>query len=46
MLLPEPRAVIGVFVSAAQRTNRVTSSVAAATATARGMMRPMPAASE
>src|SRR5215207_8615727 len=45
MLLPDPRGMSGVAVSDAQRTSSAASSGSTGTATARGMMRAIPAAS-
>jgi len=46
MLLPDPRGTSDSDCSRAQRTSVTTSSASTGTATARGMIRPMPAASE
>ena len=46
MLLPDPRGISGSSVAAAQRTSAARSSASSGTATARGRMRAMPAASE
>lgn len=46
ILLPDPRSVRGTDAVAAQRSSVTTSSTSTGTATACGMMRPMPAASE
>jgi len=46
MLLPEPRAMSGVAEDDAHRTSVERSSASDGTATARGIARPMPAASE
>ena len=46
MLVPDPRGVMGTPRARAQRTIATTSSASTGTATARGMIRPIPAASE
>jgi hypothetical protein len=46
MLLPDPRGMSGVPVAAAHLTNGTTSSASTGTATADGIIRPIPAASE
>jgi hypothetical protein len=45
MLLPDPRGTSGVRVRAAQRTSDATSAASAGTATARGKIWAIPAAS-
>lgn len=46
MLVPDPRGVMGTPRDRAQRTIATTSPASKGTATARGIMRPIPAASE